>query len=371
MIPLSLYLVVFLIMDILVFIPNISSELFFNITLIGLGICGMCQAIATSGVVATAGLFPPTLGIGPFFSGQALGGVVVAITNFITATIEDPTNYYNEQCTNSGNDDGGGNGNYSLSRWLEDNNDYNNGNYYDIDQEWQISIDMDLSSSSSATSTSTAMTCTTYDEIDWVVFVYFGLGCVVLAICLVGYSFINKYQKFEHRNDYETVQNIIVIDKNDNNSSSHNNHNHNINITQEDHGSGTPRIGLELHDRIHDRQKQQQLVGEQDSFNRPYRDHDPLSTRSAPSSPTSSPMDGTGRNSAPHSELVMSSLEEQRLHHQQQQDDQFHDETTSQAEAVVVVDDSNLTAAVWSAVKGPACCVYLTFLVTLTLFPGW
>ena len=362
MIPLSLYLVVFLIMDILVFIPSISSELFFILTLIGLGICGMCQAIATSGVVATAGLFPPHVGIGPFFSGQAVGGVVVSITNFITASIEDPTTYYSEQCSGDDNNNGGGDGdsNHSISRWLVDNNDYSDNNL-DVDQEWKISIDMDLTSSSSSLSASSisstsTMSCTTYDEIDWVVFVYFGLGCMVLAICLVGYSFINKYQNFEHRNDYETVQNVI---DNDNDDSNH----HNINITQEDHGAGTPRIGLELHDRIHDRQSQED-IGQPDTYERPYRDHDPLSTTSAsaPSSPTTN-----NALTTPPSELAMSSLEELRL---KQQDDQFDDET-SQVREVVEVDDSNLTAAVWSAVKGPACCVYLTFLVTLTLFPGW
>jgi equilibrative nucleoside transporter 1/2/3 len=34
-------------------------------------------------------------------------------------------------------------------------------------------------------------------------------------------------------------------------------------------------------------------------------------------------------------------------------------------------DPTNETAAVWKHVKGPACTIFLTFFVTLSLFPGW
>jgi Nucleoside transporter len=34
-------------------------------------------------------------------------------------------------------------------------------------------------------------------------------------------------------------------------------------------------------------------------------------------------------------------------------------------------DPANETAAVWLHVKGPATCIFLTFFVTLSLFPGW
>jgi hypothetical protein len=195
-VPLSLYLVVFLCMDVLVFVPSIPPGMFLVLTLTGLAVCGMCSAIATAGVVSTAGLFPSHVGINPYFSGQALGGVAVSVANFIAATVEEPDDFWNSHCSGKkDNQDEPG-------RFLLEGVDGGAGS-----------------------------TCSPYTEIDWVVFAYFLLGCCVLAVCLVGYSFINKYQRLEHRNAYESVQDI-----------------------SEDHGlTGTPRIGLELHDRLHER----------------------------------------------------------------------------------------------------------------------
>ena len=82
MIPLGLYMTVFSIQAILVTIPEISPLHFLFVTLISLAVCGTCGAIATAGIVTTAGVFPPNIGINPFFSGQALGGAAVAIANF-------------------------------------------------------------------------------------------------------------------------------------------------------------------------------------------------------------------------------------------------------------------------------------------------
>ena len=349
MIPLSLYLTVFVCMVILVFIPNIPPNLFFNVTLVGLGICGMCQAIATSGIIATAGLFSPTIGISPFFNGQAVGGVVVAISNFITSTFEDSTIYINEQCNNNNYYSGsGGNPNINSNRWLVvDNHTYENDHddYY-FDEEWELqsgSVVSDVSLLASDGGSTAATSCMVYNKIDWVVFVYFSLGCIVLAICLVGYSFINKYQKFEHRNEYETVQNVSSMETDTSND------------IQEDHGSGTPRIGLELNDRIRDRHEQEEEDGrgmDSDTIGLSstidtlahHSDHDPLS----------SPLEQPQKEQLP------------------QDEEEIDDNIINNNHVDCLLDDgSNLTAAVWSVVKGPACSVYMTFLVTLSLFPGW
>lgn len=48
------------------------------------------------------------------------------------------------------------------------------------------------------------------------------------------------------------------------------------------------------------------------------------------------------------------------------------DEASSEADALFNDHDpANETAAVWRHVRGPATCIFLTFLVTLSLFPGW
>jgi hypothetical protein len=282
-VPLSLYLVVFLCMDVLVFVPSIPPGMFLVLTLTGLSVCGMCSAIATAGVVSTAGLFPSHVGINPYFSGQALGGVAVSVANFIAATVEEPDDFWNSHCSGKkDNQDEPG-------RFLLEGGDGGAG-----------------------------LTCSPYTEIDWVVFAYFLLGCCVLAVCLVGYSFINKYQRLEHRNAYESVQDI-----------------------SEDHGlTGTPRIGLELHDRLHERQQANgldEVLQQPASSPSSYRD-DPLSEAASPD-PSS--------NTIP-SEIVPA------------------DEAPQ-----ISVEGGNITSAVWKAVKGPACTIYLTFAVTLCLFPGW
>ncbi|OEU06269.1 hypothetical protein FRACYDRAFT_255386 [Fragilariopsis cylindrus CCMP1102] len=102
MVPLTIYATVFSVQAFLVTIPDISPTNFLIVTFVGLAICGTCGAIATAGIISTAGLFPSHIGINPFFSGQSLGGVVVSMANFGAAAVgEDPVDYLDKHCSST------------------------------------------------------------------------------------------------------------------------------------------------------------------------------------------------------------------------------------------------------------------------------
>jgi len=75
MIPLTLYTIVFLGQTLLVMCINIPAATFRHLTVASLAACGMSQALATAGIVATANLFDAATAISPFLAGQAFGGV--------------------------------------------------------------------------------------------------------------------------------------------------------------------------------------------------------------------------------------------------------------------------------------------------------
>lgn len=158
---LSAYLVVFLLTTMLVLFPVVPSTFFLSFTLFGLTVCGICTAFASTGIVGTAGMFPSSIGINPYFSGQAVGGVAVAFANFIAASLEDPSPFRETYCTNR--------------RWLED---------------------LDAANHTS---------CVPYHQIDWASFSYFLLGSFVLATCIIGYQYIAHYQRIVARASYESL----------------------------------------------------------------------------------------------------------------------------------------------------------------------
>jgi equilibrative nucleoside transporter 1/2/3 len=157
-VPLSAYLVVFLLTTLLVLFPSVNVAFFMSFTLIGLLLCGVCTAFASAGIVGTAGLFPANIGINPYFSGQAVGGVAVSLANFIAAALGDPRPFRETYC--------------SSQRSLQD-------------------VD--------------GAACVPYHKIDWASFSYFLLGSVVLATCIAGYHYIDQFQKMEARTSYESL----------------------------------------------------------------------------------------------------------------------------------------------------------------------
>ena len=78
---LSCFFLTMLLTTTLVLLPSpslISPNLFQTISLLSAAICGTAGAFISTGIVAFASDFPPQLGIQPFISGQAVGGVVIS-----------------------------------------------------------------------------------------------------------------------------------------------------------------------------------------------------------------------------------------------------------------------------------------------------
>jgi hypothetical protein len=155
MVPLGVYLAVFFMTTVFVFVSSIDPHLFLILTFSGLFICGICTAIASSGIVGTAGLFDPNIGVNPYFNGQAAGGLLVACANFITSVLDGSTKYVAQFCAHH----------QSSSK---------EGLTVDANEESDV--------------------CLTYSQVSWATAMYFGMSCFILAACMVGYSYIDEYK---------------------------------------------------------------------------------------------------------------------------------------------------------------------------------
>ena len=276
MVPLGLYMVVFSVQAILVAIPDISPKDFLIVILVSLAVCGTCGAIATAGIVATASVFPPHIGINPFFSGQALGGATVAIANFAAIAIgEDPSDYLEQHC-------GPSTGHFEEAMLA--------GHFSSISIATARRLESDVS-------------CLPYQNLDWAVLSYFLAGCIVLLLCLVGYHKVHEYESQRHQHTYETV--------NDRHGHHHNTNSSGASYSDAEVIETSPRIGLELNERIRQRQQIEASDDEND----------------------------IGQ-------------------------DEFNDESGE-------IIDANGPQSVIPVIKGPATCIILTFAITLSLFPSW
>lgn len=168
-----------------------------------------------------------------------------------------------------------------------------------------------------------ADTCVPYEATDMAVFGYFGAGSLVLLASLCGYLFIDHFQRHHHRNEYETVEDLpselaLTVDQ-------------------------SPRVGLEL--------LETQGAGDgavDDGY--PHRRHLP------PYKTTS--LDGMGLARETFSDEPVPDLSPHAPLDSSQNE-------THDAHA------SNETAQVFAKVRAPATCIFLVFVVTLGLFPGW
>ena len=345
MVPLTIYATVFSVQAFLVTIPDISPTNFLIVTFVGLAICGTCGAIATAGIISTAGLFPSHIGINPFFSGQSLGGVVVAMANFGAAAVgEDPVDYLDKHCS-------------STNQTQEIIATYNSIISTEIRR-----MDLYLPQEEPPS-------CSPYAARDWAVFSYFLLGCIILIFCLVGYHQIHMYQNMKHRDDYETLHNHeqhgLALGENY----------YNDNVVEVDETS--PRIGLEMNDRIYQReqyQNEQRILmiastSEQSTniANENLTSNDENSRETLTSLPDDIP---TAEMTASSSNITCLPSLCGNDHSDDDDENQIEQDRFDDEEGEAYTDNLD-TKSVLFAIKGPVTCVFLTFTVTLALFPSY
>jgi len=163
-IPLAVYLIVFAISTFLVFFTSIPTQVFIFVTLWGLFICGVSTAIASSGIVGTAGLFHADIGVNPFFNGQAIGGLIVACANFLASYLDGPDHFLMQYCSS------------------------------------QYSSDM----STTADEDSQETICIPYGEVSYATAGYFSMGGFILTACMIGYNYVDRYKRLVRKNSFGT-----------------------------------------------------------------------------------------------------------------------------------------------------------------------
>ena len=175
MLPLAVYLAVFCMTTVLVFVPDIPPTVFSIFTLSGLFICGVCTAAATSGIVGTAGLFDSSIGVNPYFNGQAVGGLLVSMANLLARFGDGSLDFFIEFC-----------GSVMKTKGLGD---------YDHDGV-EVSISMPEAHHDDK--------CVPYSDISWATAGYFAMSCFILSACILGYSYIDEYKQVVRRNSLTT-----------------------------------------------------------------------------------------------------------------------------------------------------------------------
>jgi len=372
MVPLTLYLVVFLLTDALVLIPTIDAQWFLRFTMIGLALCGTCGSIATAGIISTAGLFESHIGITPFFSGQALGGVAVAVANFMASTLESPDEFWEETChhlpsNNSSRTDSDNNQWTHQGRTKDDSTSSSSSWLSRMERRHLVTHPVDLWDIPPPS-------CSPYGQLDWVVFGYFFVGCMVLAGCLVGYVFIHQYQTQEYRDHYQSVQDIPLPSEQGQRQQGPSVAGNGCLIEDDDnevgvdHPSSTRYGRMKNHQRLNGSPKDstvpavkgQDKGGEQNDTvvlqtTPPYQDiSGSTATTSHPSHLLPLYVEATPTTSTP--------LER----------DEFMDEHVEEGsvEPGEYTEEEN-ELAIFYAIKGPWTTIFLVFALTLCIFPSW
>lgn len=181
MTALSCFLLAMLITTFLVLLPStlISPYSFQIISLVSASICGIAGAFISTGIVAFASDFPPTLGIQPFISGQAVGGVVISFLNLIMFGMEEngAHTYWEEHCQNDSS---------RLNHVSDiDTMIYTNGQSETEGSEYKTNL-FTLSETSLD-----LQSCGPY-HVDWGAFTYFLVGTIFIAICMGLYIYLDQ-----------------------------------------------------------------------------------------------------------------------------------------------------------------------------------
>eukprot|EP00934_Nitzschia_sp_Nitz4_P006419 Nitzschia sp. Nitz4//scaffold220_size35126//15792//17657//NITZ4_007832-RA/size35126-processed-gene-0.4-mRNA-1//1//CDS//3329542535//6409//frame0 len=319
-IPLALYLTVFVCTTLLVLLPDHDSSseddvndddddtmqiLMFYGTWIGFGLCGVCTSMATAGIVGAAGEWSnPNIGIHPFFHGQAVGGVIVALGNFWAS-------YANPHA--------------EETFWVA----------VCHVEPFAMNTDISLQSTTTTTtatstapnagttvaqeiSTTTTTTCVGYTHISWPTAIYFGVSCMVLLACMVGFYYVDqqKPSRGDHIGNDEGDGDETIL------------YNETLQLLSDPQGIHPVKSSTSW------QYQATMSMGESSTSSDSLVDPE-----SVPSSPSIQMMNKG--LAFPRSSSIMSSIR------------------------------NSTTWAIWKAVQGPTVALFWTYFVTLLIFPVW
>lgn len=237
----------------------------------------------------------------------------MSFANIIAAAWEDPTPYHTRHCSNSDGE--------SKIELLGSTDTV-------VTDNMKIAI-------------STTDTCIPYTTIDWGVFFYFVLGSLVLISCMFGFSYIQKYRDGK----LQEGQHCIVVDQK------------NINCF--------PQCGAGRHNDYET-----------------VRSHDGLIDDSDATDPTA--MYYHAKNLKLESDRIelVDILDQEdctsvcRITNMPHMIKESNSAVASKSDDDGYNDDesqvtTSITRDVWKTTKGPIICLFLTFFITLSLYPAW
>jgi len=167
-ISLSFFLLIMILTTSMVLIPSIDPTLFQFISLSSASVCGISAAFTSAGITSFANTFPPDLGIQPFISGQAVGGVVISTLNFILFGTESTGAdlFWKEKCSTSA-------GELLVER----------DGVSPLRSHWS--------------GVSQSQMCESY-QIDWGAFAYFMAGVIFIVLCIGLFMYLDQSEIAMH-----------------------------------------------------------------------------------------------------------------------------------------------------------------------------
>ena len=139
----------------------ISANNFLRLSLLGSACCGCFGAVASSGILKFTSLFPGDQSVCSYISGQAIGGVLISVLNLIAAIMRNRSDlFFNKFCDSDKQSEEL----FAMPRYFGDlmsNND------------------------------KVQASCAEY-VVDWGTFFYFISGCILLVICIAFFVYLDS-----------------------------------------------------------------------------------------------------------------------------------------------------------------------------------
>ena len=330
---LSCFFLTMLLTTTLVLLPSpslISPNLFQTISLLSAAICGTAGAFISTGIVAFASDFPPQLGIQPFISGQAVGGVVISFLDLVMFGMED-------SASDSDSDTSA-----AHFFWEEHCHGTADAGATPLQEE--------------------SHSCEPY-RIDWGAFTYFLVGTIFIATCMGLYVYLDQspvthYYRNIRRGETETETDVDVdvdLDVSDTScvveeSTRTHTHTRGTALTTEcvqDEEDNETRINFNAAD-----------IMEQDHDH----DHGSAVQQNSLTEPLL-PLHIDIEEDDTNININISTDGGAMIQSQQQQHQ--HQQATAESE------NESMAAFVWNYVRTPSTSVFVTFLITITIFPSW